>query len=592
MAAFLAFCQRHSPLLPIALAVLLTLPALTTGLQLDDYYHWALVNQIPWLPAAQDLGGWYGLFTFLDGNPERTRALMEQGMVPWWTLPEVQYAFWRPVSELTHIVDYALWPRLPVLMHLHSLVYFVLVLWLAYHLFPKLLPTSGAALLAFWVFALSYSHGLPAGWLANRNALLATLFVLLTLHAHLAWRQHNQLQGLVWALLFFALGLLSGELAVSAGLLLFAFALCLDRGTWLARFISLVPYMLLGVVWLGVRAALGYGARGSGHYIDPTDFGAAITTISGRFVDLLVGQLLVLPPEFMSALPGRHPVLLGLLIVILLAFVPMLRRFAEARFWLVGAVLCVVPVCATLPHSRLLFCVSVATSALLGLFLTQRRALFAQRPALRRLVTPLAALFYGTALVTSPLLLPVEAVSMKLAMNGLLNRAAFALPIENAADVTQPEQKPLHLLINPPLSSVAGYLNGVRLYHGLPVVPRLLPLVSGSQTLRVTPVADNRLQIEAPAGVFQAGQEGLLRALGQHPFVAGDRIELPSLQATVLAVDDRGMPVGVEFQVAESLYSNHVVLWHWRAGKPAACELPPIGESVLLESRSEHCATP
>src|SRR5690606_7960320 len=104
-----------------------------------------LVNQIAWLPEAQAQGSWFGLFSFLDGNPERTRVLMEQGMVPWWTLPEVQYAFWRPVTELTHALDYRFWPQQPVLMHLHSLVYFALVIAAAQRVLARLLPGSGAA---------------------------------------------------------------------------------------------------------------------------------------------------------------------------------------------------------------------------------------------------------------------------------------------------------------------------------------------------------------------------------------------------------------------------------------------------------------
>src|SRR5690606_36360259 len=113
-----------------------------------------------------------------------TQQLMDQGLVPWWTLPEVQYAFWRPVAELTHGMDYLFWPNYPMIMHLHSLVYFGLVLWLAWRLFERLLPNTTSAQLATWIFALAYSHGLPAGWLANRNAVLATLFVILTLHCH------------------------------------------------------------------------------------------------------------------------------------------------------------------------------------------------------------------------------------------------------------------------------------------------------------------------------------------------------------------------------------------------------------------------
>lgn len=573
-----SFYSRWVPQLPIVVAILLTLPSVWVGLQLDDYFHWALVTHNELVSAGKDLGGLFGLFTFLDGDVKRTQFLMDQGMVPWWTLPDIKYAFWRPVSELTHAIDYSLWPKRPVLMHLHSLFYFGLVLFVAHRLFKLLIVDSSTVVLATWLFALSYTHGLPAGWLANRNALLATLFVILTLYCHHRWRDQAQSKWLVGGLIAFALGLLSGELAVSAGLILFSYALFLENKPGITRLLTIAPYAALGLVWIILRAMMGYGAKGSGHYIDPTDFGSAISTVLGRAVELLFGQFFSAPPEIMTLFPGRLPVEIILLALLVVALVPFILHNKTARFWAFAALICVLPVCATIPHSRLLFCVSLAAAPLVALFVTQRKSLTAYQSGLRFLATPVSAVLLLAGFVLSPLLLPFESVSIRLAMDSSVNKGALNLPVENAGVDRV-------FLINPPMSSIAGYMNGIRSYHGLPVAEAVVPLVSGLQTLQVERVSETAIEVSAPKGAYNEVQEGLLRAPSNR-FVENDQVSFSGIQATVKAVNELGVPSVVLFDFGVTLDS--VKLLHWNKGNPEACSLK-IAKRIELSPKSEHC---
>ena len=96
---------------------------------------------------------------------------------------------------------------------------------------------------------------------------------------------------MIFGLVFFSAGLLSGELAVSAGLYLFSYALFLDKDTFIRRMIAIVPYAVLGVLWLVVRAAMEYGAKNSGHYIDPGhDVVLFLQVFGERAVSLLAAQ--------------------------------------------------------------------------------------------------------------------------------------------------------------------------------------------------------------------------------------------------------------------------------------------------------------
>ena len=53
---------------------------------------------------------------------------METGAAPWWTLPTLRIAFFRPLAVLTHWADYRLWPDSGVLMHVHSIAWYGAVL--------------------------------------------------------------------------------------------------------------------------------------------------------------------------------------------------------------------------------------------------------------------------------------------------------------------------------------------------------------------------------------------------------------------------------------------------------------------------------
>ncbi len=561
------------------IAVLFVLPSLWVGLQLDDYFHWALVQHHAGLPVADLPGSWFDLFGFLDGDATRAQALIEKGMLPWWTLQDIRYAFWRPVVEFTHALDYLVWPQSPWLMHLHSIFWFVVMLWLAHRLYDLLLG-SDAARWATLVFALHYSHGLPAGWLANRNGLMATVFVLLTVLLH------HRVQGRFspWAVVAFATALLCGELGVSAGLLLFSYAVFLDQRSLKDRIVSLLPYVITGLVWLVLRKLFGYGAQGSGHYLDPVhDFGGFLTAFVSRAADLLNGQFLLLPPELATLLPQEWRLgIAAVVLVFLLAYGTVLvKQSPVARFFVLASVLCLLPVTATTPHSRLLLCVSIGGCGLMGMWLAHWRGRdkIGQGGVIRKSV---AVALVGAFCVLSPLLLAFESVSMRLIMDGMINRAAAALPWEdNAADERL-------VLVNPPLTTVAGYLSGIRAWHGLPYPEQSYSLVSGMEPLEIDVVDEYQLRVRAPKGVYEPVQESLLRDPRQ-ALQPGDKVALKDMQITVETVSAERVPTQILVSFARPLQDSGYRFMIWNKGKLAPCHWPAPGSTLTLTLTTETC---
>ena len=568
----------------LGLALLLGLPSLWVGLQLDDYFHWGLVNDRSDVLRTHSPASLFGLFSFLDGDLDRVRQLMDMGLVPWWTNPHVEYAFWRPLTEITHSIDYGFWPQIPELMHAHSLLYFGLMLWLGFRLFRVLQGDSAAWLWAVFIFALSYSHGVPAGWLANRNSVLAVLFMTLALLAHHQWRCDGNGFAAVRANVFFALALLCGEVAVSTGAYLFSYALLYERGEMKRRAVSLVPYIVIGVAWLLVRAGMGYGASGSGHYLDPLQTpGLFLQALASRGLDLMGGLFWVIPPELGSALPsGRWWVFLLLTMLLMAVAWPVLKHDRRARFWLLGALLCLVPVASTVPHSRLLIAASLGAAGFLGLvFAAWRRGELAQGRLAKTVVSCLLGVLVFLQLGLSALLLPVEMVSMRLAGDSLVNQGARNWDLASIPTGATP------ILINPPLSSAGGYINGVRDYEGLPVTNNTWLLASGTRELQLRTLDEYSFDIQSSQGLYDASQEEVLRG-PQAPFEVGERVALSGMTVTIMMVDG-GVPTLAHFQFDQPLASGAYYFSHWNSGNVAQCQLPAIGQSIQLKLTSKQC---
>jgi hypothetical protein len=111
----IALTHRYLPPAMAALAIVLGVPTLWYGWGTgDDVLHRTILLSSS-LPEAIAR-----LFVFLD--PKTNQALMNLGVLPWWTLETVQVSFWRPLAALALWLDYQLWPDSALLMHAHNIL--------------------------------------------------------------------------------------------------------------------------------------------------------------------------------------------------------------------------------------------------------------------------------------------------------------------------------------------------------------------------------------------------------------------------------------------------------------------------------------
>ena len=352
-------------------AVVLALPSISPRFVFDDNTHALLARSDP---SVAGLGrGALNLFAFVPGDAAVNRRLIAEGNVlPWWAAPDLKLTFWRPLSSLTHVLDAALWPSSARAMHLHSLAWYAALLAAVAWLFRRWCRPAWLAGLAFLLYAVDDAHAATVSWIANRNAIAASIFAVLAVGGHLAWRERRSRVAALGAVAALGVGLAFAEIAVSALAYLLAYAVCLERAPLARRVAAVTPYVVVVALWRLAYRWLGYGVHGSDAYLDPIrDAGPFLLALPKRFLVQLLGQLGAPPADAAFWKPPHEHWILLVLAVVTLALVTwlawqLLKTDRWARFWALGAVLAVFPVTASFASDRTLLLVGVGASALLA----------------------------------------------------------------------------------------------------------------------------------------------------------------------------------------------------------------------------------
>jgi hypothetical protein len=566
-----------------ALVVVLLGSVVFQGLQVDDYWHRGFFRgDALWAHGEQPF---WKMFSFFEGDPAAVVRFRDLGLVPWWSDESVRISFFRPLSALTHYLDYSLWPASPALMHVHSLLWYLALVFVAALVFRRALHPTAAALAAL-LYAIDHNHGGVVGWVANRNALVAALFGLLALYFHdRASRGHGASRGL--AALALTLGLLSGESALGAVGYLGAHALVLDERPLRERARGLLPYVAVVLAWAVVYRLGGYGASGSGLYLDPAEAPLRVLAQVPEYATLLFaaewGSIgpeteLILPPE------GRLVLRLVALCVVLgalVALAPRLRTQRSSRFLLLGALFAVIPGCATVPATRLLLLpgfglIGLVAEAVVDFVTGAGEA--ARGPV--RLVRGWFALWVGGGhLVLSPLLLVPMAWQMVIVQSTLEGFAASFPP----DDATLPSQR--LVVVGSPDATFGGYVSVLRHEAGHTTPRGMVSLTVGTRPCEVLRESESAIVVTAPGGFLQ-GPTDFLERDPERLIPVGTRIQLSDVTIDVLRVTESKIPDVARFTFEGGAADARHRWVRWLGGKYVPFELPAIGASVRVEGQA------
>lgn len=578
-------------------------PAIRLGWLLDDHIHMASLAALPQLPMLRRTP--FDLFHLV-----RDHWSLNSGFLPWWISPELRVSFMRPLTGLTHAFDFALWREQPHWIHVHSLLWMAAIVVLAAHLYRRLAPlplAPWAAGLAGLAFALDDAHAIPAGWIADRYALVAGLFAIAAILAHDRWRRDGWKPGSWLAPLFLGLGLLGGESALAGLAYLVSYAVFVDSGNPRDRLRSLAPSALVGAAWALAYRLLGFGSSHSAIYIDPghdpLGYGRALLE---RAPLLLMGQL-GFPPSDLASTASR-PVALGLVLFAVAGLAlftvlawPLLRRERLARFWALGMALSLLPVCATFPSDRLLLLPGLGGMALMACFVADALGGTGgtRPPAYRRLARPFACILLILHLALAPFV-GFESMGTLRALHNLSQRISATFP----ADAPIAGQHAI--VIHPPTFYFTGLAEVMHALEGRPLPARSFTLASGIYPLAIERIDAHTLVVRPDGGFLLrpgAGPRGrplpaLLpsRVLQSFDWLVRDADEpFPAqpflhdgIRIEILERTEDARPAAVSFRFPAPLEDPR---WRWvrwsRAAGFSAVEPPRIGQSVRLVSGLE-----
>jgi hypothetical protein len=560
----------------IALGLALASPCVSTGWVADDWIQQLMLRRDGGLPGIAYQP--FDLFRFASGDPTQARQLIDQGVFPWWAHPEAVLAFFRPLTSLSHYVDHLLWPDAALPAHLHSLAWYGVLLYVVSRCLKRFEGTPGSGFLALLLYAIDDAHAPTVSWIANRNSILALTLSLPALLFHDDWRRRGRPRSAWLAALSLALGLLAGEVALVTCAYLLAHACFLDRGGWAARVRALWPYALVLIVWRGVYGALGYGALHSGLYVDPLRAPLGFARAAAeRFPALALAQLAFPWSDFWELypllLPGLRPLILILALCVLSAFLlccrPLLRRSRYACFWLTGAALAALPMCATFPHDRLLLGVGIGVTPVLAELCLERWRRLREPRALAQL-----ALIASLHLLAAPLALALRC-----------SRVAQLTRLLDSANATLPSGPELAgktlVLVNPPLDPFAAYLAPYRAFRheGLPA--HLLWLATATSPVAVTRTGESSLVIRPESGFLASASQWMLRSPAEAPRV-GERILTDAAEVRVRSCSASGQPSEALVVFREPLDSPGLIWMQWREHGYVPFTPPPLGQSTTL----------
>lgn len=554
--------------LPRIIAVFLLLVAvnLLAPFYSDDFFQQLLLVGDSLLQRQSD-GSLLGLYSFFDSSPENRLQMQELGVLPWFAEEGFYFRFWRPLSELSFLLDNNLAPQNSVFAHAHSLLWMLALGVLFYYLAQQLFPQSRVTvLLATAIFFWDGQHVAVTHWIANRHALIAGFFVLAALLSFVRFRQSKKMGSFIAAIALYGLALLASESAVGLLPYVFFYLLLLDSSTNKQKAQALTPFIVLTLVWYAFYQYLGFGAdTEQGLYLDPiTDFPAFLLAVFERMPIYIVSLFLPIPAGFAWVFGMQWSVCFALLAWVFIAFIvyrvaPLLKQQPLVLFALFSAFASIIPACTSLPQDRLILLPTIGADLALAAIIVQ---LFALSWRLW------AKLLLFIHLLLSPLHLLAGSVFMTF--------TAKEIEVKALALTADIEDKVVIALQMPIGEAVA--LMGTRHFHELPLAKTFYWLASDEQNLQIKPWDSRSFILEKEQG-FGSGFEAAFGRHQRQPFYLDQVIYLQYMQIHIETLTSKGLPQRIRLIFPNGLNDKNMLFMTWENG-----QLQPLSHENFVQA--------
>jgi hypothetical protein len=592
----------------IAFSLLIRREALQSGFFADDYAQLAMLDgDYPLRRPAFDL------YTFSDGSLAEGEALIRAGFYPWWADPTVRISMFRPLASLMTWLDFQMFGSNALAHHLHSLVWWVALL-VAVGLLYRELVAPVSALLAFLLFVLDESLGIPLGWLCNRSAVVTTLLSLLALRWYLRHRTLQSRRALYYAAISYAVALAFGEYALCTLGYFIAFEALRGSGSVIRRLRALAPILGLATTYLLARAIGGFTMQRSGLYVDALgELPAFLTAVLSRLPVFIGDMVFSISSDYWTFgapfvakavdagwLGQRwlHDLTLwrtaqtgiGLLACMCAALVVWRvsqRDSVRNTMWLLlGAILSLLPVCGSFPSSRLTIVAAFGfmpcIAAIVTSILQRARAL-----DLGSVCGAGAAVgFLAYHLVSATCFARDEALRMRELSHGV-REAVLRLDVDPVLFSNQD----LIVLAAPEVGS-SMYLPLTRKRYGRSAARSTYYLSLAAATYQLTRVAPNAftMRYSGLSTALETPHEQLLRS-PTRPFRVDDIVDAGAFKAKILELYD-GRPKVVQIELGRPLDDRELLFMLPTTRGYRRVRLPPIGESITIALPGQRDLSP
>ena len=250
-------------------------------------------------------------------------------------------------------------------------------------------------------------------------------------------------------------------------------------------------------------------------------------------------------------------------------FARLCRRDRLARFFAVGAIGAVVPICSTFPADRLLWFVGIGAMGLVAGWIELRpRAWWAA------VVTVLLILIH--VVLAAPLLV-VRSRSMITVSRPILRADASIPPSDQL-------RGGMLVLVNPPSDLFVAYVVIRRASENQPL-PTTRWLATGTTDVAITRLDDRSLEVRPDGGFIPFVSERMLRRLDRR-FTRGENIALNGVEVTIMEITSDGRPAEIVARFDRSLDDPTLHWAAWRGHGFVPWAPPPVGARVVLPATS------
>ena len=561
----------------ILFGVALVTPALGTGLAMDDLLHRDFFKAHL---SGTGPGHWWQQFGIPVHGAQQVIQSIRDGFLPWWASMDLSMALFRPLAAATHYADYALWPERPWLMHAHNLLWYAGLLGLLAKLFGSLSHYSKTALLACALYSIDEAHVEGAAWIAGRNTIMTALFATACLFYHHQVATKGSRWGAMLSPAMLALALLSSEGGIATWAYLLSYSLFLDDRKIKERARSLLPSAVVTVAWIAFYTSQGYGMRGSETYISPQNPLEFIAVLPQRWLNILRDQFIA-PSTWLFEWVPNHAQQLDVLTLVLggvmvVAAAVYLRKNRVARFYLVGALLSAVPLCAASPAPpRLLFLTGIGGCGFLAKVIAQLYQDLRRKQLLRLNKVGLSVALTIVLVLHVPLALALSypAALRPQQMHHETKAIAAGLPWGTAL-----AGKTLVVLNTPNYfaSTVSRWLLE-------PPGPLALhTLCSATDEVSVYRSSENEFEI-APKGGFLRDPWSKGVRVSSERFALGYRVAVGPFWVEVIAIDSDGLPTRIRVE-GQHLDEDSFVYCYWEraSNRCRVTALPRVNKTLVI----------